>query len=188
MFSMLTFYQKQRPTQFCDVSSQRHLLLKLMMRISGLWRSMSTLNGSEIVSNSRSDGMDFQKSTIPGKTWMASILTMDPRCWERTMTISIWKKISIAGTLMLRREPTLLLLRGSQPGNGGHTISPWGHGPLVGGTAMISLFFLCFSLDCSVLLLPLLSAPPPTHNPLIFLYFVDCHCALCFSAPLCRQT
>ena len=59
------------------------------------------LNGSEIVSNSRFNGMDFQKSTIPGKTRMASILTMDPRCWERTTTILIWKKISIAGTLML---------------------------------------------------------------------------------------
>ena len=58
------------------------------------------LNGSEIVSNSRSDGMDFQKSTIPGRMRMASILAMDPRSWERTMTISIWKKISITGTLM----------------------------------------------------------------------------------------
>ena len=59
------------------------------------------LNGSEIISNSRSDGMDFQKSMIPGKTQTASILAMDPGCWERTMTISIWKKISITGTLML---------------------------------------------------------------------------------------
>ena len=93
---------------------------------------MSTPDGSEIVSNSRFNGMDFQKSTIPGKTQMALILMMDPGCWERMTTISIWKKISITGTLMLRREPTLLLLRGSQPGNGGHAVSPWGHGPLVG--------------------------------------------------------
>ena len=188
MFSMLTFYRKQRLTQFRDVGSQCHLLLKLTTRISGLWRSMSTLDGSEIVSNSRFDGMDFQKSTIPGKMWMALILTMDPRCWERTTTISIWKKISITGTLMLRKEPTLLLLRGSQPGDGGHAISPWGHGPLVGGTVMILLFFLCFSLDRSVPLLPLLSTPPPTHDPPIFPYFIDRHHASCFSALLCRQT
>ena len=49
-------------------------------------------------------------------------------------------------------------------------------------------FFLCFSLVCSVPLLPLLSAPPPTHDPPIFLYFIDCHCALRFLAPLCWQT
>ena len=47
------------------------------------------LNGSEIVSNSRSNGMDFQKSTIPGKMRMASILMMDSESWERMMTISI---------------------------------------------------------------------------------------------------
>ena len=185
MFSMLMFYWKQRLTQFRDISSQRHLLLKITMRISGLWRSMLMLDGSEIISNSRSNGMDFQKSMIPGKTWMASILAMDPGCWERMTTISIWKKISIAGTLMLQREPTLLLLRGSQPGDRGHTVSPWGHGPLVGGTAMISLFFLCFSLACSIPLLLLLSTPPPTHDPLIFPYFVDHCCALRFLALLC---
>ena len=185
MFSMLTFCWKQRPTQFRDVSSQHHLLLKLMMRISGLWRSMLMLNGSEIVSNSRSNGMDFQKSTIPGRTQMASILVMGPGSWERTTMISIWKKISITGTLMLRKELTLLLLGDSQPGDGGHTVSPWGHGLLVGGTVMILLFFLCFSLAHSVLLLLLLSAPPPTHDPLIFLYFVDHCCTLCFSALLC---
>ena len=59
------------------------------------------LDGSEIISNSRSNGMDFQKSTIPGRTQMALILVMDPRSWERMMMISIWKRISIAGTLML---------------------------------------------------------------------------------------
>ena len=47
------------------------------------------LDGSVIVSNSRSDGMDFQKSMIPGKMQRASILTMGPRSWERMMTISI---------------------------------------------------------------------------------------------------
>ena len=102
------------------------------------------LDGSEIVSNSRSNGMDFQRSTIPGRMQTASILAMDPRSWERMMTILIWKRISIAGTLMLQREPTLLLLGDSQPGDGGHTVSPWGHGPLVGGTVMISLFFPLF--------------------------------------------
>ena len=59
------------------------------------------LNGSEIASNSRYDGMDLQKSTTPGKTWTALIPMMDPMSWEKMMTISIWKKISIAGTLML---------------------------------------------------------------------------------------
>ena len=187
MFSMLTFCWKQRPTQFRNISSQCHLLLRLTTRISGLWRSMLMLNGSEIVSNSRSDGMDFQKSMIPGRMQMASILVMGPRSWGRMMMILIWKKISITGTLMLQRELTLLLLRGSQPGDGGHTVSPWGHGPLVGGTAMILLFFLCFSLACSVLLLPLLSTPPLTHDPPIFLYFINHCCTSRFSALLCWQ-
>ena len=51
--------------------------------------------------------------------------------------------------------------------------------------AMISLFFLYFSLCCSVLLLLLHSAPSPTHDPLIFQYFIDHRCTLHFSAPLC---
>ena len=51
--------------------------------------------------------------------------------------------------------------------------------------AMISLFFLYFSLCHSVPLLPLHSAPSPTHNPPIFQYFVDCCRASLFSAPLC---
>ena len=145
-------------------------------------------DGSKTDSNSRYNGMDFQKSTTPGKMQMASILTMDPESWERTMTISIWKKTSITGTLTLQRELTLLLPEGGQPGDGGHPVSPWEHGPLVGGTVMISLFFLCFSpiyLFCSIPLLLLHSAPPPTHNPLIFLYFVNCHHALHSLALLC---
>ena len=52
---------------------------------------------------------------------------------------------SIADTLTLQGEPTLPLLEDSQPHDGEHTVSPWGHGPLVGGTVMISLFFLLFS-------------------------------------------
>ena len=59
------------------------------------------LDGSETISNSRSDGMDFQKSTIPGRTQMALILVMGPGSWGRMTMISIWKKISITGTLML---------------------------------------------------------------------------------------
>ena len=96
------------------------------------------------VSSSRYDGMDFQKSMTLGKTWMASILTIDPESCKRTTIISIWKRISIVNTLMLWRELTLLLLEGSLPDNRGYAISPWGHGPLVGGTVMILLFFLCF--------------------------------------------
>ena len=46
-------------------------------------------NGSRTDSNSRYDGMDFQKSMIPGKMQTASILTMDPESWERMTTISI---------------------------------------------------------------------------------------------------
>ena len=77
------------------------------------------------------------------------------------------------------------LLRSTAPR---HAVSPWGHGPLVGGTVVILLFFLCFSLDRSVLLLPLLSALPPTHDPPIFPYFVNRHHASHFSALLCQQT
>ena len=50
---------------------------------------------------------------------------------------------------------------------------------------MISLFFLYFSLCRSVLLLPLHSAPSPTHNPPIFQYFVDRRRALRSLAPPC---
>ena len=89
MFSMLTFFQKQSPTWFCDIGSQCHLLLRSTMRTSGLWKSMLTLYGSKIVSNSRYNGMDFQRSMTLGKTWMALIPTMGPASWERRMTILI---------------------------------------------------------------------------------------------------
>ena len=47
------------------------------------------LNGSEITSNSRYDGMDLQKSTTPGKMRTALMLMMDPMSWEKAMMISI---------------------------------------------------------------------------------------------------
>ena len=47
------------------------------------------LNGSEIASNSRYDGMDFRRSMTLGKTQTVSILMTDPESWERTMMISI---------------------------------------------------------------------------------------------------
>ena len=141
---MLTSCWKQSQIQSCNVGSQHHLLLKSMMKIFGLWKSMWMPNGFETNSSSRYNGMDLQKSTTPGKTWMALILMMDPVFWGRTMMISIYKKISIAGTLTLQNEPTLLLLKGRQPGDGGYAISPWGHGPLVGGTMMILLLFPLF--------------------------------------------
>ena len=53
------------------------------------------------------------------------------------------------------------------------------------GIAMISLFFLYFSLYRSVPLLPLHSAPSPTHDPPIFQYFVDRRRALRISVPPC---
>ena len=52
-------------------------------------------------------------------------------------------------------------------------------------SVMISLFFLYFSLCRSVPLLPLHSAPSPTHDPPIFQYFVDRRRASCFLALLC---
>ena len=51
--------------------------------------------------------------------------------------------------------------------------------------AIFPLFFLYFSLCCSVLLLLLHSAPSPTHDPPIFQYFVNHHHTLRFSAPPC---
>ena len=57
--------------------------------------------------------------------------------------------------------------------------------PMLGIIAMISLFFLYFSLCRSVLLLPLHSAPSPTHDPPIFQYFVDRRRASRISAPPC---
>ena len=50
---------------------------------------MLMLDGSEIASNSRYDGMDFRRSMTLGKTLMISIPMMDHRSWERMMTISI---------------------------------------------------------------------------------------------------
>ena len=49
---------------------------------------MSTLDGSEIISNSRYDGMDFRSMTL-GKTQTVSIPMTDPESWERTTMISI---------------------------------------------------------------------------------------------------
>jgi hypothetical protein len=49
---------------------------------------------------------------------------------------------------MLPDKPILLLLEDSQPDNDIHAIGPWGHGPLVGGTAIILhlfLFYFCYS-------------------------------------------
>ena len=47
------------------------------------------LDGSEIASNSRYDGMDFRRSMTLGKTQTILIPMTDHRSWERTMTISI---------------------------------------------------------------------------------------------------
>ena len=47
------------------------------------------LNGSEIVSNSRYDGMDFRRSMTLGKMQTVSIPMTDHGSWERTMMISI---------------------------------------------------------------------------------------------------
>ena len=49
----------------------------------------------------------------------------------------------------------------------------------------IAIFSLYFSLCRSVPLLPLHSAPSPTHDPPIFQYFIDRHCASRFSALPC---
>ena len=46
-------------------------------------------------------------------------------------------------------------------------------------------FFSLIFLFHSVPLLPLHSTPPLTHDPPIFLYFLNCCHALCSSAPLC---
>ena len=47
------------------------------------------LDGSEIVSNSRYDGMDFWKNMTLGKTQMVLTLMMVPGYWEKTTTILI---------------------------------------------------------------------------------------------------
>ena len=47
------------------------------------------LNGSEIVSNSRYNGMDFRKNMTLGKTQTVLTLMMVPGYWEKTMTILI---------------------------------------------------------------------------------------------------
>ena len=71
---------------------------------------------------------------------------------------------------------------------------PWLYGMsvfLLCHGAMILLFFLCFSpnfLSHSILLLLLHSAPLLTHNSPIFLYFIDHHHTLHFSALLCWPT
>ena len=50
---------------------------------------MSTLDGSEIVSNSRYDGMDFRKNMTLGKMQTVSTLMMVPGYWEKMTTILI---------------------------------------------------------------------------------------------------
>ena len=50
---------------------------------------MLTLDGSEIISNSRYDGMDFWKNMTLGKTQMVLTPMTVPRYWEKTMTILI---------------------------------------------------------------------------------------------------
>ena len=50
---------------------------------------MLTLNGSEIVSNSRYDGMDFRKNMTLGKTQTVSTPMMVPGYWEKMTTILI---------------------------------------------------------------------------------------------------
>ena len=82
------------------------------------------LDGSEIDSNSRFDGKDSQKNTILGKMPTTSTLMMDPNSYKRETTTSISKTISIADTLTLRNEPTLLLSADNQPEDGGCAVSP----------------------------------------------------------------
>ena len=55
----------------------------------GLWRSMSMLDGSEIVSNSRYNGMGFRKNMTLGKTQMVSTLMMVPGYWVKMTMILI---------------------------------------------------------------------------------------------------
>jgi hypothetical protein len=56
-------------------------------------------------------------------------------------------------------EPIRLLLKDSRIDNNKHAASPWGHGPLVGGTAIISHLFLTpFSIFISVI---------PIHSALL---------------------
>ena len=47
------------------------------------------LNSSEIVSNSRYNGMDFRKNMTLGKMQMVLTLMMVPGYWEKTMMILI---------------------------------------------------------------------------------------------------
>ena len=82
------------------------------------------LVGSEIDSSSRFNGKDSQKNTILGKMLMILTLTTDPDSCKREMLISISRRISIADTLMLQSELTLLLSADNQPKDGGYTISP----------------------------------------------------------------
>ena len=56
--------------------------------------------------------------------------------------------------------------------------------PACNDISYFSFIFFIFPF-CSVPLFPLHSAPSPTHDPLIFQYFVDCCRASRFLAPLC---
>ena len=146
-----------------------------MMKISGLLRSIWTLNGSIIDSSSRFDGRDSLRNMILGKMLRILILTTGPNSYKETMILTL-KMTSITDTLTLQNRLTLLLNEDSQPGSGGPTISPWGHGPLVGGTVMISHVFIpiIYSVPfCAILL-------HSWHLPLLFALIAIAHCALQF--------
>ena len=132
------------------------------------------LDGSGIDSSSRFNGKGSQRNMILGKMLMISTLMTGPNSYKRETTISILRRTSIADTPMLWSKPTLLLSANNQPKDGGCTISPWGHGLLVGGTAMILHFSLFFIL---IILIPLHSTPFCSTPNSQFPYFPDHHCA-----------
>jgi hypothetical protein len=111
------------------------------------------LIGSGINSNLKFVGTGFQRSTTPGRMQMISTQTMVPRFWKMATRTSTSKLISIGNTLVPQGKPIHLPLEDSQLDDDVCTVSPWGHGPLVGGTVIIShLFLFLFPLFRSALL------------------------------------
>jgi len=74
-------------------------------------------------SNSGSNGKDSQRSTIPGRMLMTSILMRDPACYKRMTTISTWKRVFIKDTWMCHDELTPQICVHNLPGDVEYTSS-----------------------------------------------------------------
>ena len=115
--------------------------------------------GSEITSSSRSAGQTSRRSTTPGRTPTTLTLTMGHACWRMETKTWTSKRNSTNDTWTLPVEPMHLISASDRSDGGGHTNSPRGCGPLVGGTAIIYRIFPHFLTTLQSL--PVSPSTPP---------------------------